>query len=299
MSVTLDGKTVITDNKGLYLFDGLSAGDYTLTFEKENYFTNTQTVTVINGIIVTKNIEMITQITGFVYVQGGTFEMGSNDGDNDEQPFHTVTLNDFYIKRYEVTQSEWGMIMGNNPSHFNGDNLPVEQITWFDAVQFCNKLSELERLTKFYAINGTDVTMNWDADGYRLPTEAEWEYAARGGNQSHGYTYSGSNKLDDVAWYWDNSGSSTHEVGTKQPNELGIYDMSGNVWEWCNDWYSSSYYSQSPNDNPHGPSSGSIRIRRGGYWANVPSNCRVADRAGDAPNSSHNYLGFRIARSAR
>ncbi len=141
--------------------------------------------------------------------------------------------------------------------------------------------------------------MNWDANGYRLPTEAEWEYAARGGNQSQGYTYSGGNNLDDVAWYGYNSGSVTHEVGTKQPNELGIYDMSGNVWEWCNDWYDGNYYSNSPIYNPKGPSSGSRRVRRGGGWSREPNCCRVADRDYDFPTSSYGDLGFRIARSAK
>ena len=159
-----------------------------------------------------------------VRVEAGTFTMGATaemkDPWDDEKPTHRVTLiNDYYIGKYEVTQALWKAVMGNNPSEFKGDNLPVEQVSWKDCQKF---LSKLNRIT---------------GKMFRLPTEAEWEYAARGGNKSRGYQYSGSNNLLDVAWYDDNSGRKTHAVGTKQPNELGIYDMSGNVCEWCQDWY--------------------------------------------------------------
>ncbi|MDR2923307.1 MAG: formylglycine-generating enzyme family protein, partial [Treponema sp.] len=191
----------------------------------------------------------------FVRVEGGTFQMGSNSGNDDEKPVHTVTVKSFSIGKYEVTQKEWYEVMGSNPSYFKGDNRPVECVSWYDAVEYCNKRSEKEGLTPAYTIdksgkdpnntNGDDdikwlVRRNRNANGYRLPTEAEWEYAARGGNGSPGnYTYSGSNTAGEVAWYSSNSGGSTHDVGTRAANNLGIHDMSGNVYEWCWDWYGS------------------------------------------------------------
>ncbi|MDX9870037.1 MAG: SUMF1/EgtB/PvdO family nonheme iron enzyme [Candidatus Cloacimonadales bacterium] len=236
-------------------------------------------------------------VSPFAFVQGGTFQMGSTSGGSDENPVHSVTVSSFFIGKYQVTQKEWLSVMGNNPSNFKGDNRPVEQVTWYDAVEYCNKLSKKEGLTPAYTINGYNVTCNWSANGYRLPTEAEWEYAARGGNKSKGYTYSGSNTVDNVAWCSSNSNSQTYDVGTKAPNELGIYDMSGNVWEWCWDWYSSSYYSSSPANNPTGPSSGSYRVDRGGSWGHNGHDCRVARRSRNSPGNSRHYLGLRVLRT--
>ena len=200
-----------------------------------------------------------------VYVAGGTFTMGASDNDSEaysnEKPAHRVTVSSFYIGKYEVTQAQWKAVMGSNPSRFNGDNLPVEQVDWDDVQEFIRKLNAQTGKT------------------YRLPTEAEWEFAARGGNSSRGYKYSGSNDLNSVAWYHDNSGEKTHPVGTKQPNELGIYDMAGNVWEWCSDWYDSSYYSSAAQTNPKGPTSGSSRVLRGGSWDFSAWDCRVSYRA--------------------
>ncbi len=240
----------------------------------------------------------------FVFVQGGTFPMGSSSGESDEKPVHNVTVSSFYIGKTEVTQAQWKAVMGNNPSAFKGDNRPVENVSWYDAIVFCNKLSMMDGRTPAYSVNGkTDpdtwgyiretVTMNADASGYRLPTEAEWEYAACGGNKRKGYKYSGSDNLGTVAWYDDNSGYETHNVATKAPNELGLYDMSGNVWEWCWDWYDSSYYSKSPASNPSGASSGSCRVFRGGCY-NDDSFCRVAYRDNDFPDGGGSYLGFRV-----
>ena len=215
-----------------------------------------------------------------VYVSGGTFTMGAtseqgSDAENDEKPAHNVTLSGYYIGKYEVTQELWEAVMGSNPSCFKGDNLPVERVSWYDVREFLRKLN---------AMTGKN---------YRLPTEAEWEFAARGGNSSRGYKYSGSNSLGSVAWYYDNSGSRTHAVGTKSPNELGIYDMSGNVLEWCQDWYGS--YSSSSQRNPKGPNSGSYRVRRGGSWGTFARFCRVSNRSYDAPGSRTSSLGFRLA----
>jgi len=202
-----------------------------------------------------------------IYVQGGTFQMGTNDYDN-KKPIHTVTLSDFYIGKYEVTQNEYERVMGTNPSYFKCSDCPVENVSWNDAVEYARKV------------------------GKRLPTEAEWEYAARGGNKNNNYKYSGSNSLDNVAWYNDNSGSKTHSVGTKQANELGIYDMSGNVWEWCNDWYGS--YSISSQSNPQGPTSGSSRVVRGGSFDYDGFNCRVGNRSLYTPVDRDGRGGFRV-----
>ena len=216
-----------------------------------------------------------------VYVEGGTFTMGATSEqkkpDDDEKPTHRVSLSSFYIGKYEVTQALWKAVMGSNPSHWKGDNLPVENVSWNDCQTFLRKLN---------AMTGKN---------FRLPTEAEWEYAARGGNLSRGYQYSGSKKIDDVAWYNNNSGGETHPVGTKAPNELGIYDMSGNVWEWCQDWYGDYHgYSQT---NPTGPSCGANRVYRGGSWGSGAWLCRVAFRDNYTPGSRGNGLGLRLALS--
>jgi hypothetical protein len=186
----------------------------------------------------------------------------------------TVTLTeDFYIGKYPVTQAQYRAVMGSNPSKFRGDNKPVEMVTWQNAVNFCK------------------------AVGGFLPTEAQWQFAARGGNNSNGYTYSGSNNLGEVGWYYDNSGYETHPVGQKKPNELGIYDMSGNVWEWTADWYQYDYPSSSM--NPTGANSGNYRVIRGGSWRNYEGNCRVFYRHNGYPDDSNNYRGFRVAFPSR
>ena len=222
-----------------------------------------------------------------VEVEGGTFTMGAtseqgSDAWENEKPAHQVTLNTFSIGKYEVTQDLWQEIMGSNPSNFKGDNLPVENVSWDDCQEFLRKLNA--RKGEFGFTDGRT---------FRLPTEAEWEYAARGGKLSKGFRYSGSNNLGDVAWYWDNSGGKTHPVGTKQPNELGIYDMSGNVDEWCQDWYGG--YSSGAQTNPQGPASGSDRVRRGGSWNSFAQDSRVAYRRSIlTPEPRSNYLGLRL-----
>ncbi len=233
---------------------------------------------------------------GFVYVEGGSFQMGSTGGNPDEKPVHQVTVSTFYMSKYEVTQGEWHEVMRSSPSHFSGDNLPVEQVSWYDAVKYCNALSVQNGLTPVYTINGTSVTADWSANGYRLPTEAEWEYAARGGNASEGYIYAGGNNAGEVAWYLDNSGNETHPVGQKNSNELGLYDMSGNVREWCWDWYGGDYYESSPSSDPRGPASGSYRVNRGGRWGNGAGYLRSAFRYSDSPGISNALLGFRLVR---
>ena len=215
-----------------------------------------------------------------IMVEGGTFTMGAtseqgSDAYSDEKPAHQVTLSDYYIGETEVTQALWKAVMGTNRSEFKGDNNPVENVSWNDCNKFINKLNKLTGRI------------------FRLPTEAEWEYAARGGNQSKGYKYSGSNTLSSVAWYTYNSSSKTHAVKTKSPNELGLYDMSGNVWEWCSDWYGS--YQSSTQINPQGPSSGSDRVLRGCSWCDDARYCRVSFRHYDSPGDRYDNCGLRLA----
>ena len=214
-----------------------------------------------------------------VLVQPGTFQMGSDDGTGDEQPIHSVTISKpFYIGKYEVTQKQWRDVMGTNPSDYQGDNRPVENISWNDAQDFIRKLNDKERTTR-----------------YRLPTEAEWEFAARGSTQSHGFKFAGSNNVADVAVFNPNSGHGTKPVGSKHPNELGIYDMSGNVSEWCQDRYGA--YSSTAQTDPKGPSSGTSRVLRGGSFFTVVSDeCRVAFRVSYPVDSRYGYLGLRCVR---
>ena len=215
------------------------------------------------------------------YVSGGTFTMGATsemeNPSDDEKPTHQVTLSSYYIGETEVTQALWKAVMGSNPSHFKGDDLPVEKVSWNDCQTFINKLNALT------------------GKRFRLPTEAEWEFAARGGNQSRHTPYSGSSRIDDVAWYNGNSGREMHPVKTQRPNELAIYDMSGNVYEWCQDWYGS--YSSYAQTNPTGAGSGSGRVFRGGSWYSSPEDCRSSCRFFYAPGGSGDELGLRLVLS--
>jgi formylglycine-generating enzyme required for sulfatase activity len=246
-----------------------------------------------------------------VLVEGGTFTMGDTwgGGDSDERPTHKVTFTyDFYIGKYEVTFDEYDAFCnatGKSKASDSGwgrGTRPVINVTWWDAIDYCNWLSEKEKLPKAYDSDGNlldkDGRITIDPSkvvGYRLPTEAEWEYAAKGGNKSEGYKYSGSDNVSDVAWYSSNSGSKTQEVGKKAPNELGLYDMSGNVWEWCSDWYGS--YSSSAQTNPYNSTAGSYRVLRGGSWSNYATYARVAFRSNLSPTVTSYYLGFRICRT--
>ena len=243
-----------------------SGGDNSV---KLTFFGN-QTITV-NGV----SFKMIA-------VEGGTFSMGAtseqgSDAYGSKKPVHNVTLSDYYIGETEVTQELWKAVMGSNPSNSTGSKKPVERVSWNDCQTFITKLNQLT------------------GKNFRLPTEAEWEYAARGGNKSQGYKYSGSNSIDDVAWYSNNCSIRTHDVKTKAANELGIYDMSGNVYEWCQDWYGSSYYSSSPENNPTGPASGSSRVLRGGSWINSSAwDCRVSFRDYGNPDNRFVCYGLRL-----
>lgn len=264
---------------------------------------NCQNMTfTVNGI----SFEMVA-VGGGTFTMGATSEQGS-DAYKWEKPTHSVTLRDYYIGKFEVTQELWEAVMGSNPSHFDGSKNPVESVSWYEAVEFCNRLSERTGRRSYYSIdrsrndsnnrNKNDklkwtVSVNPNADGFRLPTEAEWEYAARGGSKSMGYKYSGSNNINDVARCDDNCVFGTCPVGTKSPNELGIYDMSGNVYEWCQDWY--GRYGSRSQANPQGPSSGSYRILRGGSWGYDARDCRVSFRYDYNPDINPDNRGFRIA----
>lgn len=275
-------------------------GTCQVTFSADGYETVTKSVTVSAGKTATCNAtlnEAAQQSTAttavsyetftangisfnMVLVDGGTFMMGATseqgkDASYDEKPAHQVTLSAYHIGETEVTQELWEAVMGSNPSNFKGANRPVETVSWDDCQTFISKLN---------ALTGKN---------FRLPTEAEWEFAARGGNKSNRFKYSGKNTLGNVAWFRDNSAKETHPVMTKSANELGLFDMSGNVWEWCQDWYGD--YESSSQTNPTGPSTGSYRVSRGGGWLNFARRCRVLFRAYGVPDSKGFNLGLRLA----
>lgn len=223
-------------------------------------------------------------IADMVPVKGGTFKMGctkeQGDCQENEKPVHEVRLSDFSIGQYEVTQEQWQAVMGSNPSHNKNCKLcPVENVSWNDIQDFIKKLNKQT------------------GKNFRLPTEAEWEFAARGGKESKGFKYAGGDVVDEVAWYNGNSDNKTHPVGKKKANELGLYDMSGNVWEWCADWYDGNYYAKSPADNPQGPSTGTYRVYRGGSYFSDPIHCRPAYRGYWLPDHRCNDIGFRLVLS--
>ena len=300
--VTAEGNVKLSEEAPRTITETLvpSSDNQTITVE------NPQPSTPVSSTIQTPNTPSSDNIETFtvngvtfnmVRVDGGTFQMGSNDSeaDSDEQPVHQVTLSSYSIGETEVTQALWEAVMGSNPSNWKGSSLPVERVSWKDCQKFITRLNKKTGRT------------------FRLPTEAEWEFAARGGNKSKGYKYSGSNTLDNVGWYWKNSGDRylsgtdkdwdwnkiknnngrTHPVKTKSPNELGIYDMSGNVYEWCQDWKGT--YSSSVQTNPSGPSSGSYRVFRGGSWYYFAGRCRSSNRGDITPGYRDNDLGFRLA----
>ena len=258
-----------------------------------------------------------------VQMPGGQFRMGSPEGDPDayesEKPRHPVQLDGFWMAEMPVTQALWETVIGNNPSHFKGEQHPVETVSWFDAAVFCNALSKMTDRNPRY-LTPKSQPYGWDGhkwglsnegivlhdsktNGYRMPTEAEWEYAARspaeereaGSRSDDSYRYSGSDLLDQVGWYAQNSGGETHEVGLLLPNAFGLYDMSGNVFEWCEDWLGN--YTAADQKNPRGPAEGVSRVVRGGDWGYDPRRCRPAYRFYGRPGTRDFHLGFRLALS--
>lgn len=255
-------------------------------------------------------------------IPGGTFSMGRTLGgeyhasNNDELPVHQVSISSFKMSKYEIDQNDWVTIAGTRPSTYSVTTttaIPVQNVSWYGAIRYCNWRSLAENLTPCYSIKGTTnpdlwgtiptyfnadwdaVLCNWDANGYRLPTEAEWEFAARGATTSPDYLYAGSDSLQEVGWFYDDA-SNPNPKGQKQANGLALHDMSGNVWEWCWDVYEQAYYSVSPVNNPRGPASGINRTLRGGSWKSDAVNCRVAERNFSVPYYKSNAVGFRVVR---
>ena len=288
------GSQTVETWTGLKILKNLAVGTYQITAEMNGFETKTQTVTITKD--KTQAVELKLEkskaisATGktytnsigmeFVLIPSGTFKMGSSNGESDEKPIHSVTISEaFYMGKYEVTQKEWKAVMGDNPSSFKGDKLPVEQVSWNDIQEFIKKLNQKEGGTK-----------------YRLPTEAEWEYAARAGSNSKWSFGDNESQLGDYAWYGSNSNSQTHPVGQKKPNKYGLYDVHGNVWEWVQDWYDSNYYSSSPKTDSKGPSSGSGRVSRGGSWGTYAEYARSALRDYGSPEYRDYNIGFRLVR---
>jgi len=320
--------TIIGDGKEIYKGDlkaetnslVLNGGyeKYKINVSKSNYssyckeFTKSQLSNYASELLL---IQLILQNNNdMVLVEGGTYAMGDAFGGEYSQdgPIHQVTVNSFYMNKTEIIQKQWKEIMGFNPSYFVGDKRPVDCVSWYQVLVYCNKLSVREGLTPCYSVKGTydvenwgaipdsvnnsdwnNVVCNWDANGYRLPTEAEWEYAARGGKS---FIYAGSDNIEEVAWYGANSGMKSKEVGLKKANGYGLFDMSGNLHEWCWDWMDS--FSNNNQNNPKGPASGYYKCQRGGGWNNVPKTCVVSFRymIGLVPYHEGINMGFRIVR---
>ncbi len=252
-----------------------------------------------------------------VTVRAGQFSMGSSKGERAETPVHKIHISTFLMMTTEVSQELYSQVMGENPSYFVDEKKPVESVSWFDAVVFCNRLSLYAGLTPCYKVMDSTNPDDWNykihqgrgmpatvycdfyADGYRLPTEAEWEYAAVEGPRNSGYAYSGSSNINTVCWYLTNSSVKTRAVASKRANALGLYDLSGNVYEWVWDIFDEEYYSTSPSWDPTGPANGSLRCFRGGSYDEVPVVCRVASRASGNPSNKGRFLGFRVVRSVR
>ncbi len=252
----------------LFSVSAFAQSDESVSSEQDEW----QVTTVGKDLVFTVNGVSFTM----KYVEGGSFQMGSAEEDayRNETPVHKVTVSSFYMGETEVTQALWQAVMDSNPSHFKGDKRPVEDVSWTSCQMFILTLSQ---------ITGCH---------FRLPTEAEWEYAARGGKKTHSYRYSGKKKIGGVAWFLDNSGNKTHNVKGKSPNELGLYDMSGNVWEWCADWYEK--YGHGSLVDPQGPAEGVYHVLRGGCWNSNDWYCRVSNRSFNNPDHGSNGYGFRL-----
>ena len=326
-NVYLDGERIgnISANRSATLTD-IQSGSHSIEIQYPSY-TEKKFITVYENrtanlsftykknktadIPSTSSVAEGSDIPEMVYVPGGTFQMGSTYK-SFTSPVHSVSLSSFYISKYEIKQDQYKAVMGEDPSQHKGVNMPVDKVSWFDACEYCNALSRKAGYTPVYIIKKStaktkdgkidkskwSVTCNWNADGFRLPTEAEWEYAATGGSKSRGYIYSGSNDASDVSWNkTTGAGSKPKPVGTKKANELGIYDMSGNHWEWCWDWYGS--YSSGNQTNPKGPSTGSKKVERGGAYYADAELCHVKYRLMCPPGTEYSSITVRIVRPAR
>jgi len=315
-AVTVYTATITLTARTGYTLQGVPANFFSVAGATATNAANSGVITAVFPAIFQPTANSIK--VEMIQIPGGTFQMGEElGGVNDATPIHTVTLSNFSMSKYPVTQEQYYAVTGVNPSNFisnpaSGEvqgKRPVENVTWYDAVEFCNNLSKIEGLQPVYTITNrqpsagypierANVTADFSKNGYRLPTEAQWEYAAKGGNPLaagwKGYMYAGSNTIGDVAWYDGNSGSKTHEVGKKKPNGLGLYDMSGNVWEWCWDWYGE--YTNAAQTNPMGASSGSYRVFRGGGWVYSAGDVRSVNRGNYYPDGRNFSFGFRLVR---
>ncbi|MFR9554176.1 MAG: SUMF1/EgtB/PvdO family nonheme iron enzyme [Rikenellaceae bacterium] len=303
-----------------FTFDGYTFIGWSMEAQGEVEYVDKAEYTAISDMTLYAQWEAMIIEPKMVFVEGGEFMMGLDNTTSgssggtfgDESPRHKVYISSFYMGNYEVTQREWVAVMGAYPFAFKGDNLPADKVSWYDAIEYCNARSEVEGLTSYYTIDKSTsdptnldnadtyrwtVTPNPQNDGYRLPTEAEWEYAAQGGNISKGYLYSGSDNIDDVAWYVNNANDVSHTVGSKLPNELGLYDMSGNMFEWCWDWYGD--YEDTEQSNPTGAEQGTFRCTRGGSWYFVESFCTITNRDRENIYDKYDNLSFRVVRSAK
>jgi formylglycine-generating enzyme required for sulfatase activity len=284
-------------SSGSKAFANLPAGHYLWRVSSRGYKSRSGEIDVTSGEVGRLNITLDkgTDIGGkYVLVEGGSFIMGGSEN-FDEKPGRKVRLSDFYIGKYEITQAEWDYVMGKDGFTFKGDSLPAETVSWFDAVKFCNRLSEIERLEKCYEINGERVTCNFSAKGYRLPTEAEWEYAAKGGKAGQDERFSGSEDPCEVAVHAGCGAGSTKGAGCRKPNGLDVYDLTGNVSEWCWDWYGE--YPPETQKDPAGPQTGFLRVVRGGSWVSCEKYCTNEFRNLYNPRDRHSHVGFRVART--
>jgi formylglycine-generating enzyme required for sulfatase activity/ankyrin repeat protein len=287
--------------------DDVEAGQVRLEMRYADGRTETRSVNVSKNAVAAVSFSYVERpkvSENMAFVEGGAFMMGDTLGDNqlDEKPVHSAALSSYFIGKYEVTFDEYDEFSGSTGRKNSGDQgwgrgpRPAINVSWYDAVEYCNWLSKKEGLEECYTVSGSNITCDFNTNGYRLPTETEWEYAGRGGNRTYGYKYAGSGDVDVIGWHSGNSGGRTQPAGQKRPNELGLSDMSGNVWEWCWDWYG-NYASHSPT-NPTGAASGTNRVLRGGSWLNGPYTLRTSGRNSLGPDSSSSVVGFRIATRA-
>ncbi|HNZ28258.1 MAG TPA: SUMF1/EgtB/PvdO family nonheme iron enzyme [Spirochaetota bacterium] len=309
-SVTKIGSTITINMRGVEVSTGLAKFAKSITTKNEDEIPGLiQNLAILvftnDGLNKTKNVvdknssvnnKTPSVSADMIFVQGGEFIIGSTGKKLSAEKFHSVTVSSFWIGKYEVTQKEWKSIMNDNPSRYKNDDRPVERVSWLNAIEFCNKKSEKEGLTKVYSIEDGEVKFDIKANGYRLPTEAEWEYAARGGKNNKKYKFSGSENIGEVAVYNKNSDDKTSVVGTKKPNDLGIYDMTGNVREWCWDYYDRKYYKDNQID-PQGPVRGSKRVVRGGSYSKSKLATKVSYRDKRNKNYCKDDLGFRLVRN--